>query len=183
MPTPEELDDTFAPSEDLEETQEGLLRRSGYRKRYAKEFYDLCCQGLFLTQIAHKLNVSKKSLKDWSKSKKYPDFVLAYERGMEACQSFHEGLLADMIEGRLSVSAAAIQQQRDRLRVQFKDDWSDNKQEIKIESSYERMSDDELQNQLLKITAKPNSRRLLEEMLKDTKQEFKVIDGGKEKNG
>jgi len=164
--------------EQQDNTVEGVGSKGGYRQEYCKIFYDLCCEGLFLATIAHKMGVSQENIKQWGESPAYKKFNTAYKRGMQACQAFHEELYQSMIKDK-RCTAGAISQQREILRTRFKDDWSDNEQKIKIENTYDKMTDEDLQKQLLNMTAKPSARRVLESMLQDTKQEFKVISGGK----
>lgn len=155
-------------------------KRGSYRKDFPQLFFEKCCEGKFPATIAHELGVLETQLITWSKSPRHRDFMTAWEKGRLACQAFHEQLYNDMIQNKIQVAATAITSQRDLLKTKFTEAWADKPQHIKIESTYEKMSDEDLVGQLEKLIAKSDSRHLMEDILKKTASGFKLINGGKD---
>lgn len=115
--------------------------------------------GYSLTQIATSLNVPKSVLSYWGTSEKALRDV--WELGRDACQSYHESLLSKMISKEIPASSAEIEAQKYKLRVMFKEDWSE-KQESKLEIAHtNNLSDEEIQVQLERLLIKPHNKELI----------------------
>jgi hypothetical protein len=136
-------------------------------KTTPKLFLEYCSQGLSLVQISNKLGISLDSLK------KYQDYALmkaSWIKGREANQAYHESLLDLMIKGIDAngevkrYAAKEIDAQIYRLRVRFKEDWSEKvESKVQVEHSYESLSLDEIRSSLKQAVVKPSARKLLAE--------------------
>lgn len=116
---------------------------SNYKKSYANKFYDLCCKGLSLAQIAHEMQLEEQVLVKWSDDPKKKEFGRAFRAGKTACEAYHVSLLDEMIKG--GSTQAALQTQLKRLQTLFPDTWNvATKQAIEVEDKTKTMSDDQL---------------------------------------
>ncbi len=125
-------------------------------KAIAPVFLNYCKQGLSLTQIADKLEVSKDTLERWARDKKkHKEFAKVFEKGKTAWQAYHETLLQKMITGQDGKYASAeITAQQFVLKTQFKSEWTE-KSEAKLEVNHVgRLSDDQLEQQILNLLSK-----------------------------
>ncbi len=138
-----------------------IQKRLKYNKDISVAFFRLCQQGHSLTQIATELGCLKEQLLKWSKDPQKYDFANAWHMGKQACQAYHETLLDKMIKQEIKASSSEIEAQKYRLRVMFKEDWSD-KQESKVEVSHvNKLSDQELEEQILRLSSRPHIARSL----------------------
>lgn len=142
---------------------------SNYKKAYADKFYELCCQGFSLAQIAHAMELEEQVLIKWSEDPKKKEFGRAYRAGKTACEAYHAELLDQMIKGKST--QVALQTQLKRLQTLFPDTWNiATKTDVVVEDKTKALSDEQLMNRIEFLKKKLK--------LDDTKPDLKVIDGG-----
>ena len=142
---------------------------ANYKKSFAKTFYDFCCQGYCLAQIAHAMQVEEQVLVKWSDDPKKKEFGRAYRAGKTACEAFHAELLDQMIKGK--ATQVALQTQLKRLQTLFPDTWNiASKTDVVVEDKTKSLSDDQLLGRIEYLKKKLK--------LEDTKPDLKVIEGG-----
>lgn len=142
------------------------MPRIVYKYSYAlgEKFFELCKEGKSLTQISSILGVPKRKWIEWHNSTRdeHSSMKRFWETGREACQCYHETLLDNMIKQNVKSTASEIDAQKYRLKVMFKDDWSEKQDVAKIEISHiSKLSDSEIQTQLDTLLAKPAARNLV----------------------
>ena len=103
---------------------------------YDDTYLELCSQGLTNVQIAVRLSLQCADLL----SSLSPGVA---SRGRELCQVYHETLMNSMINGDVKASTKEMDLQQWRLKVMFKEDWADSKEE-KDNGPFASLSDDEL---------------------------------------
>lgn len=143
----------------------------------------LCREGKSLTQIADELGVLKQELIHWSKDKiRKKEFAKAFLLGKQACQAYHENLYEMMVQGLIKVDSKSKELQAYKLRVMFKDDWSE-KQESKVEITtrdLDKLSPKELQAELQSSASKPHARKILEQILQSSSgPKLEIVPKGK----
>lgn len=151
-----------------------IKKKGTYTEDLPERFLALCSQGLSLTQISAELNIPKDQLKIWGKSERgaQQKFSIAFKRGEELCQAYHENLLRKMIhEG---ASGPVIEAQKYVLKVQFKADWTEKSEaKLEIHSTYDKMSTDDIKQQIL---AKARRTKLVPELKDFLNEKQKSID-------
>jgi hypothetical protein len=154
------------------------LNRSS-SKSIAPEFLKLCKEGLSLIQISAKLDIPKETLVGWSTDKKTHNlFSKAFLQGQTAWQAYHENLLQKMISGEdgKKYAAAEISAQQFILKTQFKADWTEKQDVNKIEiNNVARMSDEQLEQQILNLLSKSNIQSYLNSSLADDSNKLKLV--------
>lgn len=144
-----------------------LQKNKKYTKDLAVRFLGLCRLGKTMTEISNELDVLPEELHRWSGDRKKTEFQNAWAKGKIACQAFHEAKLQTLIsEGESGVAKS----QMDFMAVLFAD-W-DKKQESKItiENKTEKMSNEELYQEFVKVTGKSQVKNLLNSVGKPEKK-------------
>lgn len=122
-------------------------RADSYSKNYAKQFYELSCQGYFPSEIGPKLGVLTKYLQKWSSDPRKPEFIKAWENGREACRAFHSRKYQEMI-GQDKTRAFDLEGQKYILKTRFADEWQEKK-EHKIDiNDTTQLTDEQLNKRL-----------------------------------
>lgn len=157
-------------------------KKVGYRTAHSalKPFLDLCSKGYSLTQISAELNIPKENLLAWSVSKNKNDqgFVKAFKQGQTLWQAYHENLLKTMISGEdgKKYASAEISAQQFILKTQFKDSWTEKQDTTKIEiNNVSRLSDDQLEQQILHLLSKSNIKDYLSNSVENTDNKLKLV--------
>lgn len=139
---------------------EKLQRKSNkYRKDVtALKFLELCALGKTLTMIAHELDVTKEDFFRWKEDPRKNEFKNAFDKGMIACQAFHEARLQGLIrEGQ----SGAAKEQREYMAVLF-DDWKKNNDTtLTIDDKRSKMSNNELIDEFVKLASKTETKKML----------------------
>ncbi len=128
-----------------------------YTKDLAVTFFELCQQGLTLTQTAEKLGVDKQRLIKWSKDPTKYEWQNAWVRGRQACQAYHEVLLDEMIRNGKNYDAASKQLQKMRMERMF-DDWKERPTEAKIEHTHNQQTPEQMKEEITRLLSKANIR-------------------------
>lgn len=123
-----------------------------YEKEYDSAFYELAARGWTPIQIAVQLQVDKEALLSWATDPKKKSFGRAFKAGREACQAFHEGLYQQMAQGIVKCSSAELAAQANILKTLFSDDWNPvERREVEVTNTVEKLSEEELNRQLMKL--------------------------------
>lgn len=173
---------TSASSDDMVKRKRGRPKKDPNAikktsKGIASVFIELCKKGMSLTQIADFLDIPKETLETWSRDKtKHSAFATAFKRGKTAWQAYHENLLQTMITGSSGIkyAAAEIAAQRFVLETQFKSEWQ-VKSEAKVEINHVgRLSDEQLEQQILNLLSKSQLNNYMVNEDSDTKPKLVV---------
>lgn len=132
-----------------------------YTKDLAVVFFNYCQLGLSLTQIAENMGVDKQLLIKWSKDEFKFEWQNAWIRGQQACQSYHEALLDDMIKNKGKYDTASKQLHAKRMAILF-DDWKDRPLESKVEVSQTQLSPDKMKEEITKLLSKTHMKNVIE---------------------
>lgn len=124
------------------------------------EFLSYCRQGLTLTQIAVRANLSKEELVNHFKST--DELKLSWSRGKELCQAFHEDLLDQMMSDGSTADTKDRDLQRWRLEVRFPNDWSEKSdQNPENISELSNMSTSEIENKIKNLINLPHIQKII----------------------
>lgn len=132
------------------EDQVKKTRQTKWRPELNEAVISMGERGLALAQMAAELNVSRKTLFNWTKNSECKGFKEAMEIARTKCEAYWVNVGMDGIRGKIKGfnQVAWIYS----MKCRFKEDWSDTqKSDVTIRSDHEDLTDAQLDAMINRI--------------------------------
>ncbi len=145
------------------------MTESKYRPEMCAEMIKLATEGKYMVQIAAHFKIDKKTLWDWSKDTRKPEFMEAYKIARTCSEAYmaeqgqrgFKGLLA-----KFNAPAWIFS-----MKCMFKDDWTETStQKIELKNEIKAMSNEEIDDTIKTLLAQRSINKLNKDNNQDSQE-------------